>query len=111
MSITNITRTNTIDAWRIQTNLSANALNQIETGDYNKTNGTFTISSEGALAITASNTAFSVANAALFSTSVTVGKEIVLGAEQSATGNLGVGGIVSIYVVFTALYVANNILL
>ena len=53
MALNNITRTNTIDEWRIQTNLAANALNQIETGNYNKTNGTFTISSNGALSIIA----------------------------------------------------------
>ena len=33
MSINNITRTNTIDEWRIQTNQSAGELNKLETGN------------------------------------------------------------------------------
>ena len=47
MPITNISRINTIDEWRVQTNQSANAVNQIETGNFNKTDGTFTVSGTG----------------------------------------------------------------
>jgi hypothetical protein len=110
MALNNITRTNTIDEWRIQTNLAANALNQIETGNYNKTNGTFTISSNGALSIIAQGTALSVANGALFQSNISVGKDIVLGSEVSQTGNLSVGNSVYIYGSATALYVANNVI-
>jgi hypothetical protein len=110
MALNNITRTNTIDEWRIQTNLAANALNQIETGNYNKTNGTFTISSNGVLSITAQGTSLSVANGALFQSNISVGKDIVLGSEASQTGNLSVGNSVYIYGGATALYVANNVI-
>jgi hypothetical protein len=110
MALNNITRTNTIDEWRIQTNLAANALNQIETGNYNKTNGTFTISSNGVLSITAQGTSLSVANGALFQSNISVGKDIVLGSEASQTGNLSVGNSVYIYGGATALFVANNVI-
>jgi len=117
MAINNITRTNTIDEWRIQTNLAANALNQIETGNYNKTNGTFTISSNGALSITAQGTPLQVSNNALIGTQLTVGKDIVLGSEVSQTGNLSVGNTVFIYggggaggATHTGLYIANNVI-
>jgi len=33
MSINNITRTNTVDEWRIQTNASATEINKLETGN------------------------------------------------------------------------------
>jgi len=108
MPITNITRVNTIDEWRIQTNQSANAINNIEVGNFNKTNGTLFITSNGALSITAEGTAFSVANAALFSTDVTIGKNLVLGASVSETGNLTVGANALFYGKGTGLFVANN---
>ena len=118
MALNNITRTNTIDEWRIQTNLAANALNQIETGNYNKTSGTFTISSTGVLSITSPGTSLSVVNGALFQSNIAVGKDIVLGSEVSGTGNLSIGNTVFIYggggsgvgESHTGLYVANNII-
>jgi len=100
MSISNITRTNTIDEWRIQTNLSANSLNTIETGVYNKTSGTLAIGS---------NASLQVSNTALFSTDITVARDISVGTAGIAKGNIGVGGVVSIYGPGNGLIVANNI--
>ena len=56
MSIPIITRTNTIDEWRVQTNQSALDLNTLETGDYDKSNGTLTLSGNSALLITSNGT-------------------------------------------------------
>lgn len=109
MSINNITRTNTIDEWRIQTNQSAGELNKLETGNYTKTAGTLRVQGVSNVVIDAQGTALQVTNTALFSTNVTVGKEISLGAIETATGNLSVGGVVSVYGPNTALYVANGV--
>ena len=108
MPITNISRINTIDEWRVQTNQSANAVNQIETGNFNKTDGTFTVSETGSLEITAEGTALTVSNTALIQNTAVIGKNISLGSEETATGNLTVGANVYIYGKGTALYVANN---
>jgi len=110
MSISNITRTNTVDEWRIQTNLAAAELNQLETGDYDKISGNFNIKDTANVVITSTGTALQVSNTALFSTAVIIGKELSLGAQESATGNLGVGGTTSIYGTGTGLYVANNVI-
>ena len=66
MAITLISRTNTIDEWRVQTNQSATSLNNIETGDYSKSNGVLSITANGSLSITANGTALQVSNSALF---------------------------------------------
>lgn len=108
MTIPNITRNNTIDEWRIQTNQSANSLNTLETGNYDKTSGILSIEGTAAVEITSSGTGLSVANGALFSSNITVGRDIALGSEQLATGNLNVGANVFIYGKGTALFVANN---
>ena len=108
MSITNITRTNTVDEWRIQTNLSAGQLNALETGTYEKTAGILTISGNSNVSITATGTALQVSNAALFSTNVSIGKELALGARETTTGNLTVGKEVVIQGSGNALTVANN---
>ena len=100
MAIPNITRNNTVDEWRIQTNQSANTLNTLETGTYTKTTGTLAIGA---------NASLQVSNTALFSTDITVGRDITLGVQGTATGNLGVGGVVSIYGPGTALFIANNV--
>jgi hypothetical protein len=109
MSINNITRTNTIDEWRIQTNQSAGELNKLETGNYTKTAGTLKLEGASNVVIDAQGTGLQVTNNALFSTNVAVGREISLGSIQTATGNLSVGGVVSIYGPNTALYVANGV--
>ena len=108
MPISNITRTNTVDEWRIQTNLSANALNKIETGNYDKTAGFLNIACTAVLSITSSGTGLSVANNALVSGDFTVGKSIALGSEGAATGNLTVGANTFIYGKGAALFVANS---
>jgi hypothetical protein len=117
MAINNITRTNTIDEWRIQTNQSGAELNKIETGNYDKYTGSFNIACTAVLSITAQGTPFQVSNNALIGTQLTVGKDIVLGSEVSQTGNLSVGNTVFIYggggaggATHTGLYVANNII-
>ena len=109
MSINNITRTNTVDEWRIQTNQSAAELNTIETGNYNKTAGTLSVTGAANVILSGTGTALQVSNTALFQTQVVVGNEISLGQQSTATGNLGVGGVTSLYGPGTALYVANNI--
>jgi hypothetical protein len=108
MTIPNITRNNTIDEWRIQTNQSANSLNTLETGNYDKTSGILSIEGTSIVEITSSGTGLSVANGALFSSNITVGRDIALGSEELATGNLNVGANVFIYGKGTALFVANN---
>jgi hypothetical protein len=108
MPISNITRTNTVDEWRIQTNLSANALNKIETGNYDKISGSLNIACTAVLTITSTGTGLSVANNALVSGDFTVGRSIALGSEGAATGNLTVGANVFIYGRGAALFVANS---
>jgi hypothetical protein len=108
MPISNITRTNTVDEWRIQTNLSANALNKIETGNYDKISGSLNIACTAVLTITSSGTGLSVANNALVSGDFTVGKSIALGSEGASTGNLTVGANTFIYGRGAALFVANS---
>ena len=110
MAINNITRTNTIDEWRIQTNQSGAELNKIETGNYDKTAGSFNVACTSVLSITAEGTPLQVSNNALIGTQLTVGKDIILGSEVSQTGNLSIGGTVFIYGRATALYVANNVI-
>lgn len=110
MPIPIISRTNTIDEWRIQTNQSATALNDLETGNYNKANGTLTISSNSSLIITANGTALQVSNNALFQKDVVISGDIALGSAPTARGNLSIGGILSVFGPGTSLQVANNAL-
>jgi hypothetical protein len=111
MAITNITRNATIDEWRIQTNLSANSINRIETGYFNKSNGTFEITNTGVLSITATGTPLQVSNAAQFSTNVSIGRNLTIGVVGANTGNVEVGSRVSIQGSGIALTVANNVLI
>ena len=98
MSIPNITRTNTVDEWRIQTNQSATALNSLETGTYTKSNGVLSITGNTTVSITANGTALQVSNSALFQSNVSIGGDEVL------SGTLYVNGPTQ------ALRVANNAL-
>ena len=72
MSIPIIARTNSIDEWRIQTNQSANAINSLETGAYNKSNGALTVSGNASVVITANGTALQVSNNALIQKNLTL---------------------------------------
>jgi hypothetical protein len=63
-----ITRNDTIDEWRIQTNLTANAMNRLESGNFEKTDGDLLLSGDSTLTITSSaNPAVSVSNNVLIS--------------------------------------------
>ena len=96
MPIPIITRTNTIDEWRIQTNQEATALNNLETGTYTKSNGTLNLSGNSSLIITANGTALQVSNGALFQSNVAIGKDVTIGQQDTAVGNVTIGGITTI---------------
>jgi hypothetical protein len=89
-----IARTNTIDEWRIQTNASANDLNDLGFYTYDKTQGTLLLSNTSILNITAEGTPLQVANNVLFSKNLTLGNNLLLGVQTSGTGNLIVGSTV-----------------
>ena len=110
MAIPIITRTNTIDEWRIQTNQEATALNALETGAYTKSNGALTLSGNSSLVLTANGVSLQVSNNAVFQSDITVEKNIILGSRSSQTGNLTMGATLVVYGVGSALQVANNAL-
>lgn len=111
MTIPVISRTNTIDEWRIQTNQSATELNTIEFGAYVKNNGTFTLTNTASLIITAQGTALQVSNSALIQRDVTIGNELDIGVQSSRTGNVVVGNILEVLGQNGALRVANGAIL
>jgi hypothetical protein len=111
MTIPVISRTNTIDEWRIQTNQSATELNTIESGVYVKNNGTFSFTNTSSLIITAQGTALQVSNSALIQKDVTIGNELDIGAESSRTGNVTVGNTLEVLGQNNALRVANGAIL
>jgi hypothetical protein len=108
MAISIITRTNTIDQWRVQTNQAATSLNNLETGNYTKSNGILALSGNSSLIITANGTALQVANAALFQSNVTIGSDLSVGVAATGTGNVTTGGIVTVRGPGSGLQVANN---
>lgn len=108
MPIPIITRTNTIDEWRIQTNQEATALNNLETGTYTKSNGTLTLSGNSSLILTANGTALQVSNGALFQSNVAIGKDVTVGQQDTAVGNVTIAGVTTILGPGSALLVANN---
>jgi hypothetical protein len=108
MPIPIISRTNTIDEWRIQTNQSATALNSLETGNYVKSNGVLTLSGNSSLVITANGTALQVSNNALFQKDVTVSGDIFVGSAPTARGNVSIGGVLSLLGPGNSLLVSNN---
>ena len=110
MSIPIITRTNTIDEWRIQTNQEATALNNLEAGDYTKSNGILTVSGNSQVIITANGTSLQVSNSALFQSNVTIGGDVGIGVQETATGNTTIGGVLTVRGPGTALQVSNNAL-
>jgi len=108
MSIPIISRTNTIDEWRIQTNQSATSLNSLETGNYVKSNGVLTISGNSSLIITANGTALQVSNNALFQRDVVVSGDISVGSAPIARGNVSVGGVLTVLGPGNSLLVSNS---
>jgi hypothetical protein len=103
-----IARTNTIDEWRIQTNASANDLNDLGFYTYDKDQGTLILSNTSVLNITAEGTPLQVANNVLFSKDLTLGNNLFLGVQSSGTGNLIAGSTVSVRGPGRALSVSNN---
>jgi len=110
MPIPIITRTNTIDEWRVQTNQAASSLNNLETSTFEKSNGSLTISGNSSVIITANGTSLQVSNSALFQSNVTVGGDMGIGVESTATGNVTMGGVLVVRGPGTAFQVANNAL-
>jgi len=108
MPITTISRTNTIDEWRIQTNQSASALNSLETGAYVKSNGTLTLTNTSSLIITAQGTSLQVANSALIQRDLNIGNELDVGIQSSQTGNVTIGNALVVLGRNDAFQVANN---
>lgn len=72
-----ITRNDTIDEWRIQTNLTANAMNRLETGQFEKTGGDLILSGASRLIITSNaNPSLTVSSNVSVSNNMTVGGSI-----------------------------------
>lgn len=95
-TIENITRTNTIDEWRIQTNKSASDLNDLGFTSYDKTQGTLIISNTASLRITSSGTPLEVVNNVLFQNNLSLANNFFLGTVGTPTGNAVIAGTVSI---------------
>ena len=110
MALNLTTKNNTVDEWRINTNLAATELNKIESGNYQKIANTFTFQNTAVLAIQSEGTALTVQNTVSFATNLEVGKEIALGVREAQTGNLQVGNMTSLYGAGLSLFVANNVL-
>ena len=110
MTIPLISRTNTIDEWRVQTNQSAATLNTLESGTYSKSEGSIAISGNASIIITAQGTALQVANNVLFQKDLVVSKDVSIGTQSTGTGNTTVGGTLVALGAGSALQVANNIL-
>jgi hypothetical protein len=110
MAISIITRTNTIDEWRVQTNQAATSLNNLESGNYTKSNGSLSLSGNSSLIITANGTALQVSNTALFQSNVTIGRDVSIGAQATGVGNVTTGGIITALGPGFAVQVANNAL-
>ncbi len=108
MTIPIITRTNTIDEWRIQTNLSAEKLNDLEFGNFDKSNGTLTISNTTTLIITAEGTPLQVSNSALIQKDLSIGANTTIGTVGTRNGNLVVGNTVTVAGQGIGLYVSNT---
>jgi hypothetical protein len=91
MPISIISRTNTIDEWRVQTNQAATSLNTLETGNYVKSNGTLTLSSNSSLLITANGTALQVSNNALVQGNVSIGRNLSITQNLDVTQGVTIG--------------------
>lgn len=92
MPISIISRTNTIDEWRVQTNQAATSLNTLETGNYTKSNGVLTLSGNSALQITANGTGLQVSNNALVQGNVSIGRNLTITQNLAVTQGASIGG-------------------
>ena len=108
MAIPIISRTNTIDEWRIQTNQSATSHNTLETGNYEKSNGQLLLSNTASLIITSSGTSLQVSNNALIQGSATVRTDLFVGISDTPIGNAQIAGILTVRGTGTGLQVSNN---
>ncbi len=79
MPIPIITRTNTIDEWRIQTNLSAIDLNNLSSNNFTKSNGTLTLSGNSSLLLTGPGTVLQTSNNALIGNDLSVANNLTVG--------------------------------
>lgn len=109
MTIPIITRTNTIDEWRIQTNLSAIDLNNLKANNYTKTNGTLELANSSVLLISANGTALQVSNSAFIGKDLTVTNNVSIGTIGAAVGNVSIGNSVIIGGPGLAVNVSNSV--
>jgi hypothetical protein len=109
MTIPIITRTNTIDEWRIQTNLSAIELNNLKANNYTKSNGTLELANNSVLLISANGTALQVSNSAFIGRNLAVTNNVSVGAVGSGVGNVSIGNSVLIAGPGEAVNVSNSV--
>jgi hypothetical protein len=115
MTISLITRSNTVDEWRIQGNEEAIQLNLLETGEYTKSNGVLYFTGNSSLVMTSNGTSLSVSNNALIGGSLEIGDELLVGTDGTGSGNgqffgtLQVRGPGQAFNVSNSAYITNNI--
>jgi hypothetical protein len=115
MTISLITRSNTVDEWRIQGNEEAIQLNLLETGEYTKSNGVLYFTGNSSLVMTSNGTSLSVSNNALIGGSLEIGDELLVGTDGTGSGNgqffgtLQVRGPGQSFNVSNSAYITNNI--
>lgn len=106
-----ITRNNTIDEWRIQTNLTANDLNKLESSNYEKSNGDLILSGNARLIITSgSSPSVLVSNNVLFSSNLTVGGSLTVNTNVTVVGNISATGLTLSGNIIANNITANNLL-
>jgi len=108
MPISIITRTNTIDEWRIQTNLSAIELNNLSSNNYTKSNGTLTLSGNSSLILTGPGTVLQTSNNALIGNDLSVANNLTVGTVGSNVGNVSIGNTLTVAGRGTGLSVSNS---
>jgi hypothetical protein len=109
MTIPIITRTNTIDEWRIQTNLSAIELNNLKANNYTKTNGTLELANSSVLLISANGTALQVSNSAFIGKDLAITNNVSVGTVGTTVGNVSIGNSVLIGGPGMAVNVSNSV--
>jgi hypothetical protein len=108
MTIPIITRTNTIDEWRIQTNLSAIDLNNLKANNYTKSNGTLTLSGNSSIILTGPGTVLQTSNNALIGNDLSVANNFTVGTVGSNVGNVSIGNTLTVAGRNTGLSVSNS---